>query len=109
MDRAVCRMLVRHYPDPGVVYQPGVDVKGRPVLPADLGLQLPLGPLLPEVVLALPLDRFAPRILKRGLGRSDVIVGRITLDPLSGDVLFNGRPMDDGRRQTVVALCRSFN
>ena len=107
MDRATCRALVRHHPDPGVTYQPGVDIKGRPVVPADLSPQRAFGPLLPEeVVLALPLYGFAPRIRSRGLGRSDVVVGRITLDPQSGDVLFHGRPLDDSQRQKVAVLCR---
>lgn len=32
-----CRMIVKHVPDAGVAYQEGVDVKGKPVVPADLG------------------------------------------------------------------------
>lgn len=40
-----CERLVNHEPAPDVTYQPGVDVHGRPVAPADLdggnGLKLP--------------------------------------------------------------------
>ena len=45
ISRKDCERLVRHEPAPDVTYQPGVDVHGRPVMPADLGggqqIQLP--------------------------------------------------------------------
>jgi hypothetical protein len=45
ISRKDCERLVRHEPAPDVAYQPGVDVHGRPVVPADLGggqqIQLP--------------------------------------------------------------------
>jgi hypothetical protein len=37
ISRRDCQRLVRHEPAPDVAYQPGVDVHGRPVVPADLG------------------------------------------------------------------------
>ena len=44
-SRKDCSRLVNHHPAPDVTYQPGVDVHGRPVVPADLGggqqIQLP--------------------------------------------------------------------
>ena len=45
ISRKDCSRLVNHEPAPDVTYQPGVDVHGRPVAPADLGggqqIQLP--------------------------------------------------------------------
>jgi hypothetical protein len=45
ISRKDCQRLVNHEPAPDVAYQPGVDVHGRPVAPADLGggqqIQLP--------------------------------------------------------------------
>ena len=45
ISRKDCSRLVNHEPAPDVTYQPGVDVHGRPVVPADLGggqqIQLP--------------------------------------------------------------------
>ena len=45
ISRKDCSRLVNHQPAPDVTYQPGVDVHGRPVVPADLGggqqIQLP--------------------------------------------------------------------
>src|SRR5574338_1069074 len=37
ISRQDCERLVRHEPAPDVAYQPGVDVHGNPVVPADLG------------------------------------------------------------------------
>ena len=37
ITRADCARLVAHRPAPDVAYQPGVDVYGREVVPADLG------------------------------------------------------------------------
>jgi hypothetical protein len=45
ISRKDCQRMVDHEPAPDVAYQPGVDVHGRPVAPADLGggqqIQLP--------------------------------------------------------------------
>lgn len=45
ISRKDCQRLVNHEPAPDIAYQPGVDVHGRPVAPADLGggqqIQLP--------------------------------------------------------------------
>src|SRR5215475_7077827 len=37
ISRRDCDRLVNHEPAPDVAYQPGVDVHGKPVAPADLG------------------------------------------------------------------------
>ena len=37
ITRADCARLVAHVPAPDVAYEPGVDVYGREVVPADLG------------------------------------------------------------------------
>ena len=42
-----CRRLVRHTPSADVAYRPGVDVRGRKVVPADAGGRVPLK--LPDV------------------------------------------------------------
>jgi hypothetical protein len=48
ISRSDCERLVHHGPAPDVAYQPGVDVHGRPVAPADLvgGAQIQL----PDVI-----------------------------------------------------------
>ena len=48
ISRQDCDRLVQHEPAPDVAYQPGVDVHGRPVVPADLGGGSPIE--LPDVI-----------------------------------------------------------
>jgi hypothetical protein len=48
ISRRDCEQLVSHEPAPDVTYQPGVDVHGRPVAPADLGGGSQID--LPEVI-----------------------------------------------------------
>jgi hypothetical protein len=54
---ADCRLLERHQPAPDVAYRPGVDVRGRPVAPADLG-GAPGFELPPVLEFTLALDPF---------------------------------------------------
>ncbi|HIC81294.1 MAG TPA: hypothetical protein EYP07_10060, partial [Kiloniellaceae bacterium] len=62
ITRADCQRLVRHLPAADVAYQPGVDVRGRPVAPADLGAAEPgaAPPLaLPQaVIIPIEVDLF---------------------------------------------------
>ena len=37
LSKAACARLVQHVPADDVTYKPGVDARGRPVVPADLG------------------------------------------------------------------------
>ena len=37
LSKEACGRLVQHVPADGVTYKPGVDVRGKPVVPADLG------------------------------------------------------------------------
>jgi hypothetical protein len=60
ISRRDCQYLVRHEPAPDVAYQPGVDVHGRPVVPADLngGSQIELPDVIYIPIEVLIQDRF---------------------------------------------------
>ncbi|WP_255542570.1 hypothetical protein [Azospirillum sp. INR13] len=71
IDLSLCQRLTRHVPAADVEYRPGVDVNGRPVVPADLpgtaGAQPPVPIDLPLSVdlarrmgIALPSVPFLP-------------------------------------------------
>ena len=55
ITKADCAALVRHVAEPGVAYEPGVDVNGRPVVSADLG-DRPEIKLPEEIVIAITVD-----------------------------------------------------
>ncbi len=91
IDSRDCRVLAADATtDPSVAYQPGVDVRGRPVAPADPGGGSPVA--LPEV-LEIPItvdmaERYG--IDLRGIG-AEATAGRVTFK--KGRAHWNGRPM----------------
>ena len=116
MSAADCqRLLARlgsgdilHTPDPGVNYQPGhdVDSQGRPIAPADLpgSNTLPLDRLL-TLDVKIPLSSLMSNTPDR-LKESELHVTTVTIDPASGQVMFNGQPLQGGEADAVAAACR---
>jgi len=118
MSAADCRRLlarygtgdIAHQPDAGVNYQPGrdVDSQGRPIAPADLagGNPLPLDKML-TLDVKIPLStllgssRTPPKV-----GDSELHVTTVTVDPMTGRLSFDGRPLDEVPDDVVVNACR---
>ena len=90
----MCRILEQHIPRADVTYQPGVDVHGEPVVPADLndssGFQLP-----ETIKIPLSVDLATDFGLK-GFGSDELVaplgVLEVTKD---GRVLQNGKDLTD--------------
>lgn len=106
-DPSVCRYLPRHRPAPDVAYQPGVDVRGRPVAPADLPGSAGATPQRFEIPVTLDFARrMGFRVPTGGVplpGTTEV--GRLTLD---GDRLsFNGQPVGGTSEAELYAYCRT--
>ncbi|MGF1610591.1 MAG: hypothetical protein ACFCUQ_14410 [Kiloniellales bacterium] len=76
ITRQDCARLVKHLPDADVAYQPGQDVYGRPVAPADLdgGLQIELPETYSFDVLIQPIDFARRRALEAERARLQAIV-----------------------------------
>jgi hypothetical protein len=108
LDRASCELLVRHVPAPDVAYRAGVDVEGRPVVPADLD---------PDWTLALPAE--IPIYISQDLVRrfdigedsplfeEDAFIGIATVSLIDGRVTFNGRELGSAEEQALAAQCRA--
>ena len=79
VDSAACRALAVHQPSPDVAYKPGVDVRGRPVVGADLN---PAPQFLPPT-LSFDLNVDLAPYLPAGsrLAMPQMGVGRVTLGP----------------------------
>lgn len=105
VSRTQCRELQRHQPRGDVEYKPGVDVRGRPVAPADLGggggLAVPDTVSFDITVRLADFLRQAPR----GISDSVARLGRI--DVTGREVLFNGMPLTDPAVAEIAALCRA--
>lgn len=108
IDARLCRQLVKHVPDADVAYQPGVDVRGKPVVPADLDSNIRID--LPEEI-SIPLTVDVMSFLKLDTGalpasamkRNDAQLGTLTLR--GNQVFFNGRPLTDAEQDNLAVLC----
>lgn len=101
IDPALCRQLPRHQPAPGVAYTPGVDVHGKPVVPADLpgrntrrlSFEMPVTlDLAKQLGFAVPSN--APGSMQ---------VGKLTIE--DGKVLFNGQPLSGRSEAELATVC----
>jgi hypothetical protein len=112
-DPALCRSLVKHTPDASVAYQPGVDVDGNAVAPADLPgqaqIKMPEKITIPITVslaktLNLDLTKYPNNQLGEG---TEAVVGTFTVE---GDkVSFNGQPLTDDQQDNLSVLCMQPN
>jgi len=124
-----CRRLVVHEPAPGVAYQPGVDVRGKSVAPADLHGAAEI--TLPEVV-SIPIEvdlyRRAPRNGDAsesdprpdpdpdvGLGQDldpsldgDAQIGTVEIDLHTGRATFNGQPLTSEAQHRLNRRCQEI-
>ena len=110
VNKDVCRYLTKHRPAPDVAYQPGVDVNGNAVAPADLSGVPPAR--LPEAItidLSSKLSQWLPNanFPNNKLGDSDIEFGTIVLE---GDkVTYNGQPLADPAQDELAVLCLQPN
>ena len=107
--RTDCQRLVRHAPAPDVAYQPGVDVNGRPVVPADLGSGVRIQ--VPEVI-QIPIDvdlqdRFGLPP-DRELFKADAFIGSVVVTVQDGRAYFNGQPLQDEAAFALSQRCQEI-
>jgi hypothetical protein len=104
--RTDCRLVVAHVAAPDVAYQPGVDVHGRPVVPADVdGAAIVLPEVVPIIISSDLRDRFGLDP-DSPLFNADVEIGVVELVLASGGLFFNGAPLGDNDERALAALCR---
>ncbi len=107
ITRADCARLVAHVPDPDMAYQPGVDVYGREVAPADLGGAPRVE--LPETVL---IDIEVDLLARFGIPANEVLfdpdaeVGEVVYK--DGRFTFNGQPLQDQAQAELAARCQKI-
>jgi len=91
---------------PGADYQPGIDVNGKEVAPADL----------PSAAPALKLDNFPIEINRKLAGSFNIpasglpagakaILGLVTIR--DGRAYFNGEPMGEDQRAALIESCKA--
>ncbi len=107
ITRQDCLRLQRHQPAPDVAYQPGVDVRGRAVAPADIGggaqLNLPA-----EILIPIEVDLAARYGLPRQSGAYEGKAQVGTVAVRDGIALFNGQPMNEFDQHLIAEACRAM-
>jgi hypothetical protein len=106
LTRADCVRLTAHQPAPDVTYQPGVDVHGHPVAPADLP-GTPQVAMPEEITIAITVElekRFGIPITSN-LFKPDATIGTVTVRP-DGTAFFNGQPLTDREQAALAYLCQ---
>lgn len=108
VDPILCRALTKHTPSADVTYQPGVDVRGKKVAPADLPSNANIKIEQP-ITVPLTADLFGFLGFKtdsfpfNNMNRTDINLGVLTVD---GDhVSYNGQPLTDEQQDNLAALC----
>lgn len=106
-----CSRLARHYPAGDVAYQPGRDVRGKPVVPADLegGLNGTGGLILPQaVVIPIEVDLFERYGIPANSAnfKGDVFIGEVVVDVASGRAVFNGQALQSEAEAELAARCQ---
>ena len=102
-----CARLARHYPADDVTYQPGRDVRGKAVAPADLGGGS--GLILPDaVVIPIEVELFERYgIPANGASfKGDLYVGEVVVDVATGRATFNGQPLASDAEAELAARCQ---
>jgi hypothetical protein len=106
ISRRDCERLVRHEPAPDVTYQPGIDVHGRPVVPADLGGGSQIE--LPDVIY-IPIEVLIQD--KYGIPANSVLYDATALVGVvsvrGNQVYFEDKPLTDPEIAALEDACRN--
>lgn len=124
--RETCLHLVPHTPEPGVSYEPGVDVNGDPVAPAEPGGGSDIA--LPDrITIPIRLDVLTDRGLgvdrtadsdgsEAGGARGETVkpllgeaeIGTVEIDVKQGRATFNGRPLRSEAQRRLAERCQKI-
>ena len=104
ISEADCRLLTRHEPAPDVAYQPGVDVHGRAVAPADLGGHVPIE--IPSTF-TIDIDVFLAERLGIPANKKNYFPeANIAVVTVAGnEVRFNDQPLGNLQQDAIAAAC----
>ncbi len=104
--RDCAHLVTEHVPADDVAFQPGLDVRGHPVAPAELPSSARIRlPETIEIALDIPLrDLLRARQIPPGLDQAEVQLGRLVWDGRS--FTYNGQPLDDPVLAAIAAVCR---
>lgn len=101
-----CATLRAHVAMPGVAYEPGVDVRGKPVAPADLpggaGIELPEFVHIP---ITIDLEARFGIPATSDLFKAEAYVGSARVSLRDGRAWFNGKALSSEEQHALSRLC----
>ena len=103
---ADCTQFIQHVAAADVAYESGVDVKGRPVVPADLGGGVQIEPP-EEFTIPITVDlqkRLGIPVDPNQFQTQNFTVGNVTWK--DGRGYFNGQPLQNEEAEKLAALCQ---
>jgi hypothetical protein len=111
VTRSDCMALVRHHPSADATYQPGVDVHGKYVAPADLPAGNTTVTLPDKVQFDLKINpvtygKTTANATSSNYANTAMSVAHVSVDLKTGQTLLNGKPLDGDQDQYVVDACR---
>ena len=99
------RLMTVHEPAADVAYREGIDVRGKPVVPADLpGTVRIRTPEQIVVDIVIPLDVFLGHHAPPLTEDAGVYAGTVVLE--GGRLFYDGQPLDDPVTAAIAAQCR---
>ncbi len=106
----ICNALTAHVPSEDITYQPGLDVEGRAVVPADLADNNQLvAPDSYSFNLFVPLDEAvtidAGDNMER-IGKSEIDVGTVRVE--GNQVYYNDQPLQSEEAHALAEACQEL-
>lgn len=102
-----CILLVEHVPSADVAYQPGVDVRGRKVAPADVEASPDLRDIVPDVLeFSIALNPLKGGVAR--FGETALEVGKVRFDMKTRRATFNGKPLTRADTRKVRKKCKEI-
>jgi hypothetical protein len=109
VTRNDCRTLVQHRPAPDVAYQPGTDVHGKYVAPADLpgsGYAAGLPDKVQFNVVVNPLAYGQTQGASGKYANTTLPVAHVEVDLKTGEASLNGKPLTGVQDRALLDACR---
>jgi len=97
-----CTFYVEHVPAEDVAYKPGLDVKGKPVVPADLDAHVVTVPKAMEFDLDIDVAKYLGIPVPAGV-LQETKIGRIRVE--NGQVTFNDEPIEGPAKASLRETC----
>jgi len=106
IDKSICKYLIAHEYNLGneAEYKAGVDVKGKPVIEADISPQVIKMPKEYSFPITINMAKYMGINIPAGL-LAESKLGTIKINSKSGEITFNGEAIEGNAEKALKELC----